>query len=267
VYCCINGEYYLENQASIPANDRGLLLGHGIFETIRVTAKKPCLLELHWQRMRHSADYLNIKIPLSFSQIESQIDELIKKNGLASGGLRLTLSAGVAARGLTAKTPNPCLIIHCFAEQQLKQALTLCLSSFVQDKDNPLLKIKTTNYLSNILARREAEARGFDDAIFVNRQDCVTETTVANLFIIHDDVIKTPPLEDGLLNGVMRQHILKVALIHGLEIEQNSINKETLQYAQAAFVSNSLLRLKSVTNIDGRQLPGHELSARLKALF
>ena len=248
--------------------DSRIFLGEGLFETIRVHQKRPCYPLLHWQRMHQGALLLGIPFDLSCDMWCEQLAQCIYDAQLCDGGIKVILSGGQAPRGLDSHGETSSLLVEPFTYSHHQQALSLVSAPWQRDANNPIYQIKSVNYLESILARRQALARGADDALFFNLQHHATETTVANLFIIKHNQLYTPKLEHGVLAGITRGRILNLCKTAGIHCEEASLDSSTIAEADAIFVTNALQGTRFVKSFDGRFVPiKHPLVSQLRRLL
>lgn len=249
-----NNDFFDSDQCPISVNDRGFLLGDGLFETIQIYSGKAIFLKQHWERLILGASVLEIPVPIDFEKLIKIIDELTEKNNLKNqeASLRLTLTRGVGPRGIN--FPNevkPTILAAIFPLIPKKEKMISALISTIRrNEHSPLARIKSLNYLDNILARREAEKAGFDEALLLNTQGKVCEATTANLFFVKDKVIYTPPIEDGALPGITREIILNVAEKIGLKTRVISFTEKELLSADEAFLTNSIQGISPMRKIN-----------------
>jgi 4-amino-4-deoxychorismate lyase len=232
------------------AIDDRIFLGEGLFETLRVDSSKPCFAYMHWQRLANSARQLGIPFEVSFDDWLEYLIGQIKRDNLYHGGIKAILSGGSAPRGLAEHGQVSQLIFQTFNYTVQSDPLRLISASWLRDGTNPIYQLKSVNYLEAILARREAIANGADDILFYNSQHNATETTCANLFIIKNSTLFTPPVVDGVLPGIIRSRVLLTALQQGVSCLESSITKNMLEEAEAVFVTNSLQGIRRVASLD-----------------
>lgn len=239
----------------IDAGDRGFLLGDGLFETLRCYSGKAFALTEHLNRLKDGLQHLKIPAPHHFENIPDLIRTLLEYNQLTSGDscVRITVTRGSSdTRGLA--LPEHCkpllLITAVPLDQKPLPALTLTISQYVRNERSGLSHLKTLNYLESILARAQAKERGFVDALLVNNHGNLVCATAANIFFVKDHVIYTPSIESGVLPGVMRHHVLEKAKHLGLKTVETSIPSHFVTNADEAFITNSLIELQSVSQID-----------------
>lgn len=238
-----------ENNLAFPTDDR-IFLGEGLFETLKVEGSKPCCAYLHWQRLSDSAQKLGIPFDLTFEHWLEHLLHKIKGDNLYNGGIKAILSGGSAPRGLAVRGQMSQLVLQTFNYTVETHPLRLTSVPWLRDAANPVLQVKSVNYLEAIIARRQAITLGADDALFFNFQHHATETTCANLFIIQKQCLLTPPITDGVLPGITRARIFKLAEQHNIECLETSLTKAMLKNADVVFLTNSLQGIRSVSSLD-----------------
>jgi len=219
--------------------DRGFTLGDGVFETIRVSDGTPLHAARHFARLRHGADVLGIPLAFGSAAMLRAIDDVLNANRLVDAAVRITLSRGPAARGLVpAATPKSTLLIGAGPLQQALPPARLIIATTTRRNElSPLSRIKSLNYLDSILARREAEEAGADDALLLNTAGYVAEATAANVFLLLDGTWITPPEADGALPGIARALLLERGVA-----EERRVFASDVAEARAVFITNSLGR-------------------------
>jgi branched-chain amino acid aminotransferase len=250
----LNGALLPAEMARIEPADRGLTLGDGVFETIRMLDDQVMHLARHLARLRAGAAVLGIPVVWSDAALGQAIAAVAQAEGLANAAVRLTLTRGPASRGvLPAGETHPTMLVTAGAlPLRAPPARTIFAASTRRNQHSPLSRIKSLNYLDNIIARREAAAQGADDAILLDTRGHLAESTVANLFVVLNEMIFTPPIADGALPGITRVRLLEAGFA-----EERTLLPENLTKASAAFLSNSL-GLRAVARIGDRVLdPDH----------
>lgn len=238
-----------ESHFAFPVDDR-LFLGEALFETLKVEAGKPSFAELHWQRLSTSAKKLEIPFDLSLEHWVDYLLHKIKQDNLYHGGIKAILSAGSAPRGLATRGQVSHLLFQTFNYSINSHPVRLISMSWLRDETNPIYQVKSVNYLEAILACRQAISVGADDALFFNLNHYATETTCANLFLIQDQCLLTPPITDGVLPGITRSRILQLSREQGISCKEVSITKKMLKEADVLFITNSLQGIRSVLSLD-----------------
>lgn len=230
-------------------NDR-IFLGEGLFETIKVKGSKPCFADMHWKRLSASARQLGIPFEISFDDWFEHLIQKIQKDNLYHGGIKAILSGGPAPRGLAERGQVSHLIFQTFNYSLQMQPVRLISMSWLRDKANPIYQLKSVNYLEAIVAQRQAIAHGADDALFFNIDNHVTETTCANLFLVKNNMLYTPRIEDGVLPGITRSRLILLCDLHKISVQEMSLSKKRIEKADAVFLTNSLQGIRRVLALD-----------------
>ncbi len=251
----LNGAIRDAAGSCIAADDRGFTLGDGVFETLRVQAGQVLRHEAHLRRLREGAAVLGIPVPHGDEALAQAMDATLAANGIRDGSLRLTLSRGPAPRGLaTPASLDPTLLIVAAPSPSAAappgdgRAHVVVATVTRRNEWSALSRIKSLSYLDSVLARREAERAGADDAILLNTQGRAAEATGANLVVLLDGALLTPPVEDGALPGIARGVLIGAGLV-GVA----SLGREALRDAEAMFLCNSL-GIRGIASLDGRAL-------------
>ena len=267
MYYFLNGLFLSQDICKLSTEDRGLLLGQGVFETIYVDNYTPCYLSEHWVRICQSANKLGFSVEMTYEQLQWYISQLIEKNALGTGGIRITITAGVGERGLVVKIKKPTILIQCFNYERRKHSIRLGFSSVLRNQHSPIIQLKTINYLELILAKQKAIQDGYDDALLCNLNDLITESTTANFFIIKKDKVITAPISDGLLPGIMRTKILSMCQQSNVSYEINSISKKSVVDCDAAFLTNCLIGIAPVSQVENIHFSQHPIVNQLSAML
>lgn len=263
----VNGELLPADKAVLSVEDRGLLHGLGLFETILVHEGRPAFLKLHLDRLAASARELGLPLP-SEEELLKGVEEVIRAGNIVYGVVRLTVTAGpaVGPPGSVA-APRP---RHPYREEDYRRGWRAVLVPWRRCAQNPVCRHKTLNFAENMLARRWAGSSGYDEGLFVNTNGYLTEGTVTNLFMFRDQRLFTPPLADGLLPGVVRRVVIELAREAGIPVMETSLLPEDLFKSREAFLTNSLLGLMPLVEIErdsvGGGLPG-PLTSHLRRLY
>lgn len=249
---CINGEYLRPEKAAVNVSDHGVLFGIGIFETIRVEGGSPCVLDLHLSRLTVSAGELGLQLPFGIQEMGDMVCRTAKMNGMVRGGLRLTLTGG--------GTEGPVVFIQArplpYGEEHYRRGFSAGFSSIRRNEGSPLVRHKTLNYFENIIARREAGASGWDEALFLNNSGMLTEGAVSNIFIVNGGSVITPDTECGLLPGVTRGRVVGICRRLGIAVEERAVRPDELAGAREAFLTNALMGVMPLTRVAGAPV-GH----------
>ncbi len=264
----LNGELLDADSARIDPSDRGFLLGDGVFETMAARDGKIVFADLHFDRLARGAKALEMALPYSVSDLNAAITSLLEETGRTDSNraaVRLTLTRGTGPRGLVpSPDAKPTVLITCAPSPVAKESVSAIVATGRRNELSPTANLKTLTYLDQVLARREADAAGAEDAILLNTQGRVTCATAANLFLWDSNTLITPPLSDGCLDGTVRRKVLEIATETGIAAFEESITPSTLANVESAFLSNSLIGLQPLNSIDGRPLKIHALHAKLR---
>lgn len=263
---CINGCFLPSGEAPPIFADQGLLYGFGLFETVLVREGKPLLMDAHLERLLAGCTALNLALPCSPEEIDCLAQETVRRNGLRDCALRLTLTAGQSP----GETPGTLLISTRplpYRPEDYRKGFAAGWVPFPRNERSPLVKLKTLNYLENLLARREARRKGWDEAIFLNTAGLVAEGTASNVFIVREGKVITPAADQGLLPGIMRRAVLEACCRVGLTAEERPVLPQELEGAEECFLTNSLMVVMPLVKINGRPVgegqPG-PITLRLK---
>jgi aminodeoxychorismate lyase len=253
----LNGKFLPEADAVVPLNDRGLLLGDGLFETLRVANGKAFRCAQHLERLVRGADFLKIKLPFAPREIQKFAEQLIAQNELTEAILRVTVTRGAGARGYSTKNsgaPTFAMTLHPLPPQNADEPLqwSLITSSFRIPASDALAAVKTTSKILNVLARAEAEEKGADEALLLNTNGEVAETAGGNIFWIYQDRVCTVPSGRGVLPGITRAVVLEICQSLGLTTNKCVIKPEMLRNADGIFVTQSALGIIPVAAFDGQ---------------
>jgi branched-chain amino acid aminotransferase len=234
---------------SLDPTDRGLLLGDGLFETLAVFNRQPIWLDDHLERLAAGSALMGFDCDRSL--IDGAIARVLAEASHPHGILRITLTRGPGVRGLAANGLRPSLLVTLspWAPGTLFTPVKLVTSPIRRNETSPASRLKTLSYADNILAAREAAAAQGDDALFLNSKGEVASTTIANLFILRDGRLATPPDSAGILPGIARKKLL--ALAKG---EERPIEPAELKLADAVILTNSLRLIRPVHALDGAPL-------------
>jgi branched-chain amino acid aminotransferase len=272
----VDGKIIPAREARIPILDHGFLYGDGVFEGIRVTAAGIFRLEDHMKRLETAARAVGIEIEGGVDHAREVARETTRAWGAREGYLRLIISRGVGNLGLDpASCPNSAIV--CIAGEMgrlsaEKQAagVDLITSSLRRPAGDVLdPRVKSLNYLNNVLAKREANLRGADDALVLNAQGLVAEASAANIFVLSGQCLDTPPATDGALEGITRRSVLEIAAEIGLEARTRSLGRFDLFAADAVFYTGTRAGLVPVGSLDGSRIEqlGRPRVQELQAVF
>ena len=237
----------------IPLDDRGLLLGDGLFETVLVRDGAPVWWEGHLARLARGCEVIGLPVPEG-GEARRAADVALGAAGLSRGraALRLTWTAGSGGRGLDRpSSPSPRLIVTAAAAPKPEGPARVVLARTRRNDGSVTSRLKTLAYLDNVLARREAAAAGADEALMLNSRGELACASAANLFWLSGGRIYTPALECGVLEGLARQAVIAAAQRLGGPVREVRARPEDLKTADAIFLTNSLIGVRAVSALDG----------------
>ena len=257
----MDGELVNQSEAKVSVYDHGLLYGDGIFEGIRAYNGKVFLCKEHIDRLYEGAHYVNLEIPISKEEMVKALNDTIKVNELTDAYIRLLVTRGTGDLGLDPrKCPKPTVIIIAasialYPEELYQKGLDIITSAVPAvhgEALNP--RVKTLNYLNNIMAKMEAIRAGKLEAIMLNHQGFVAECTGDNIFIIKNGILKTPSVYSGILEGCTRNLVLNLAKEAGLTVEETNLQRYDLYTADECFLTGTGAEVIAVIDIDGRKI-------------
>lgn len=264
----LNGRIVDEAEAVVSVFDRSFLYGDGLFETVRVYNGKPFHWQPHLDRLLQGADTLGIKVPLASQEIAQGLAALIKANAMPDSILRITLSRGMGRRGYSPRDAGPSMLFMTLHPPPRVAADSparwrLITSSIHLPMANPIAHHKTANRLLQVLARAEADKLGADDALMLNNEGMVCETSSANVFWIESETLRTPAVDTGLLPGVTRAAVIELAGKLGLTVLEARERPDRLAAAEGAFLTLSSLGIVEIVGLDGQDVRRSPLTRRL----
>ena len=257
----INGLFWTIDKANISVLDRGFTYGDGLFETMRVYSGKIFRLEHHLDRLFQSARSIFIELPITKNEIQSAIYAAIKLNGLSDSIVRLTVTRGELGSGVNVDYSSPPTIVilvkpvKAISKKTYKEGIGIKLYKKSAIRTQGISnKIKSCNYLSNIILRENALKENFFEAILLDHNHNVTEGTISNIFIIKNNQLKTPILNEFVLSGIIRQAILDLCLENNIPFKEDRITERELYEADELFLTNSGIEILPVRNINHHKL-------------
>lgn len=253
----VNGQYIPEDRPALTVTDRSFLYGDGLFETIRITNGQPFLWREHLNRLQRGADFLKIPLPYSADQIELATRHLLAQNDTPEGIVRIHLSRGPSERGYALPSmQKPTLVIMTRKAMHTDHpGLKIITSTVRVAADDPLTQHKTANRLPNILARYESDTAKADEALILNNRNEIAEASAANIFIVRDKTITTPPLTSGALAGTTREFLLRIAAEYNLTAAEQPLTVENLRSADATFLCSSHWLVTPIISLNTSPIP------------
>jgi branched-chain amino acid aminotransferase len=257
----INGKLYDKEDAKVSVYDHGLLYGDGVFEGIRSYGGKVFRLQAHLDRLWDSAKAIWLTIPISKEEIGRAIQETLAVNGIQDGYIRVVVTRGVGTLGLD---PNRCsdpqvIIITdriaLYPEELYQKGLEIITVSTVRNHPAALSpRVKSLNYLNNILAKIEGLQAGCIEALMLNHKGEVAECTGDNIFLVRNGRILTPPNDAGILEGITREAVIELAREGGIEVRELPLTKHDVYIADECFLTGTAAEVVPVVKVDSRTI-------------
>lgn len=255
----ITGKFYDKEDAKISVYDHGLLYGDGVFEGMRSYSGRVFRLKEHMDRLYESARAICLEIPMSKEDMEKATYETLQKNNLVDAYIRLIVTRGAGSLGLDPnKTSDPQVIIiadsiSLYPAEFYEKGLKIITASTIRNHPAALSpRIKSLNYLNNIMAKIEGLQAGCIEALMLNHKGEVAECTGDNIFIVKKGVLMTPPKDAGILEGITRNAILDLAKELGIIAFEQTMTRHDLFVADECFLTGSAAEVIPVVTIDGR---------------
>ena len=257
----INGQIVPQEDAKISVFDHGLLYGDGVFEGIRAYNGKIFTLDEHLDRLYDSATAISLKIPITKAEMAEAIKKTMKANNLADSYIRLVVTRGVGKLGLD---PNKCATpqiiiitdtIELYPKALYEKGLDIVTVTTIRNHFSALdPKIKSLNYLNNILAKVESIQAGAGEALMLNKDGYVAECAGDNVFIFKNNILRTPPSSAGILVGITRNVVMKLATEMGVQVREELMTRYDLYIADECFLTGTAAEIIPVVKIDGRTI-------------
>ena len=261
----ISGKWVDEEDAVISVFDHGLLYGDGVFEGIRIYNSRVFLLEEHIDRLYDSAKAIALEIPMAKSEMMEAVAETCRANGLAEGYIRLVVTRGKGSLGLNpylCSEPEVIIIaakIQLYPRELYENGLKIVTVGTVRNHPeaiNP--RIKSLNYLNNVLAKIEAINAGCMECLMLNHKGEVAEASGDNVFAVRNGEIITPPSSCGALEGLTRNKVIELAQEAGLVVQERVMARYDLYVANEVFLTGTAAEIISVVEIDKRSIGSGE---------
>jgi branched-chain amino acid aminotransferase len=257
----LDGKLVDKADAKISVYDHGLLYGDGVFEGIRVYSGKIFEVESHFRRLFESARAIRLTIPFTADRLIKATEETFNINKFTDCYVRLVVTRGVGALGIS---PTPCEtpsvfiiadLITMYPQEMYEKGMAIITASVIRNHPNALsARIKSLNYLNNILGKIEAIDAGVPEAVMLNHEGNVAECTADNIFIVKNGAVLTPTTYDGILEGVTRKVIIDLCRKHAIPCVEKTLQRHDLYVADECFLTGTGAEVIPVTKIDGRPI-------------
>ncbi|MGE5609987.1 MAG: branched-chain-amino-acid transaminase [Bacillota bacterium] len=270
----IDGKFFDKADAKVSVYDHGLLYGDGVFEGIRVYNGKIFECEAHLKRLYDLARAIRLNIPITPEQFRQAMEQTFKINGFTDCYIRAVVTRGMGNLGVSpVNCPAPSVIIitdniTLYPREMYEKGMSVITASVIRNHPNAISpRVKSLNYLNNILAKIEAIDAGVSEAILLNHAGNVAECTGDNIFIVHNGVVATPMATDGILEGVTRNVILRLCQKHQIPCVEKSLQRHDLYIADECFLTGTAAEVIPVTKIDGRLIAAGQVGPITRQLI
>ncbi|WP_165233425.1 branched-chain-amino-acid transaminase [Aquisphaera insulae] len=257
----IGGKLYDKSDAKISVFDHGLLYGDGVFEGIRSYAGKVFRLAEHIDRLYHSAMAIHLEIPMPREQMARAIEDTLAANRLTDAYIRVVVTRGAGSLGLDPRrTTDPQVIIitdqiSLYPEELYEHGLKIVTAGTTRNHPNALNpRIKSLNYLNNILAKIEGTNAGCLEALMLNHKGEVAECTGDNIFLVSRGVVHTPSKDSGILEGITRNAVIEIARAANYAVVERTMDRYDVYTADECFLTGTAAELIPVVECDGRTI-------------
>ncbi len=255
----LNGD--IQPEAHISVFDHGFLFGDSVYEVVGTHQGRLCFVQEHLKRLRNSARAISLEIPLADDVMIREIEKTVEAAGNPESYIRIIVTRGVGEIDIDPESctrPNVLIFVKpvmLYPEENYTHGINVALVSVKRNPKEALNPgIKTGNYLNNVLAKVEARQAGAADALMLNPTGQLTECTTSNFFFVRDQRLMTPSLDCGILPGITREVILRLARENGVLVEEGEWPPEILQNTEEAFITGTVKRVMPVTSLDGRPI-------------
>tara|TARA_B100000700_G_scaffold34760_3_gene33621 strand:- start:6060 stop:6917 length:858 start_codon:yes stop_codon:yes gene_type:complete len=257
----INGTLYNKEDAKVSVYDHGFLYGDGVFEGMRSYAGTVFRMKEHLDRLWESAEKIQLTIPMTKEEMSDAVNATLAANEIEDGYIRLVVSRGEGTLGLDPnKCPTPNIIIitdfiTLYPDEFYQNGLEIITAKTIRNHPGALdPRIKSLNYLNNILAKIEGLAAGCVETLMLNHKGEVAECTGDNIFIVKGGKLLTPPVEAGVLEGITRGAVMELAAGDGVEVVESTMTLEDVYSAEEVFLTGSAAEIVPVIKVDGKQI-------------
>ncbi|MFZ4470694.1 MAG: branched-chain-amino-acid transaminase [Pirellula sp.] len=270
----INGKYFSKEDAKISVYDHGLLYGDGVFEGMRTYSNKVFRLVEHIDRLYESARAILLTIPMSKQEMIDAVKKTVELSGLSDSYIRLVVTRGSGSLGLDPnRTSDPQVIIivdliALYDRKYYDEGLKIITASTIRNHPAALSpRIKSLNYLNNIMAKLEGLQAGCMEAIMLNHKGEVAECTGDNIFIVKKGQLLTPSADSGILEGITRNAIIELANTLKIPARETTLTRHDLLVADECFLTGSAAEVIPVVSIDSRPIGDGKVGPTTKQLM
>ncbi len=271
-FVLLDGTFVAASEARISVHNAGWLHGAGLFETLRAEGGRVFRFAEHLERLVGSADKLLVRPDGARLPCANELSELLERNGLTEGRIRLTVTAGDVLAGsddggqlltvcVTASPPAS------YPESLYETGVGVVICKYRQSIHDPLAGHKTTNYLPRLIALRQASEVSCAEALWFTPENLLAEGSISNVFVVSGGVVKTPPLSTPVLPGIARRVVLEMCVEEDRRVDESAININDLLDADEVFLTNSIMQVLPVVRIEQREIGGGKPGVVAKELL
>ena len=274
MFVYLNGKIVPSKEASISVFDHGFLYGDGIYETMRVYDGVVFKIDEHLLRLYRSASLIGLNIPLDHAELKIAVYETLIANVHKNAYVRLTISRGYGSVGLDPDfCPKPTIVIIAkklkeYPRDYYERGINVIISQTRRNLKEAIdPRIKSLNFLNNVLAKIEAKKAGAYEALMLNAQGFLTEGTISNVFFYRDNILCTPSVKSGILDGITRGMIVELASRDDISVHEGRFTKKDLLAAEEVFITNTTMEAMPVSKVNDKTFKAGLISKRIRKAY
>lgn len=245
----LNGKLINSMESYLSVNGEGFNYGYGLFETIKLVDSKIFFIEEHFERLKKGCYELNMQLDYDLETLKDFATKLVLSNGILSGSVKMLYVKNNSKYDLIITTKE-----NTYTPDKYEKGFEICFASNRKNQYAKLTYIKSNNYLENLLEKDAAVKNGYNEAIFLNTEDKISEGTYTNIFFVKDNVIHTPSVSCGILPGIMREKIIDLINTFPFQLMIGAFSREALLHADEIFLTNSLMEILPVARVENKTL-------------
>ncbi|MFI6349651.1 aminotransferase class IV [Streptomyces sp. NPDC050560] len=256
----LDGALRETGSARVPALDHGLIVGDGVFESLKAVDGRPFALTRHLDRLARSARGLGLPAP-DRDEIRAAVDAVLADEPAPLHLVRITFTGGIGPLGSHRAEGAPTLVVAAHPASPARPVSAAVTVPWTRNERGALAGLKTTSYAENVIALARAKEHGATEALFANTGDRLCEGTGSNVFVVLDGELRTPPLDSGCLAGITRALVLE-----WVGATETDLPFDVLERADEVFLTSSMRDVQAIDRLDGRELPGAPGPVTAKAM-
>ena len=274
MFVYLNGKIVPSKEASISVFDHGFLYGDGIYETMRVYDGVVFKIDEHLLRLYRSASLIGLNIPLDHAALKIAVYETLIANVHKNAYVRLTISRGYGSVGLDPDfCPKPTIVIIAkklkeYPRDYYERGINVIIAQTRRNLKEAIdPRIKSLNFLNNVLAKIEAKKAGAYEALMLNAQGFLTEGTISNVFFYRDNILCTPSVKSGILDGITRGMIVELASRDDISVHEGRFTIRDLLAAEEVFITNTTMEAMPVSKVNDKTFKAGPISKRIRKAY